>query len=126
MTSASAQIAAKARRLAPFLKSGVVTLQGPQGSGKSALVEELVRLKREEGVRCAAASLDGECGGPLGRREIRRAYVGRAGVLSYSCCGATMNGLVAGEELRRIQLWLSRLQHCGRRQSSPELTGGAG
>lgn len=59
MSSAAEQIAAKARRLAPYFTSGVVALQGPQGSGKSALVAALVALKRAEGVRCAAASLDG-------------------------------------------------------------------
>lgn len=60
MSTAAEQIAAKARRLAPYFTSGIVTLQGPQGSGKSALVKALVELKRKEGVRCAAASLDGE------------------------------------------------------------------
>lgn len=60
MTTAAEQIAAKARRLAPYFTSGIVTLQGPQGSGKSALVKALVKLKRKEGLRCAAASLDGE------------------------------------------------------------------
>lgn len=62
MSTAAEQIAAKARRLAPYFTSGIVTLQGPQGSGKSALVKALVELKRKEGVRCAAASLDGEYG----------------------------------------------------------------
>lgn len=60
MSTAAEQIAAKARRLAPYFSSGIVTLQGPQGSGKSALVKALVELKRKEGLRCAAASLDGE------------------------------------------------------------------
>ena len=71
MSSISSTTAHQAKILADFVKAKLetarrrpmmVSMQGPQGAGKSTLASALVNLLAAVKIRCTVSSLDGECG----------------------------------------------------------------
>ena len=69
--STSSTTAYQAKILADFVKAKLetarrrpmmVSMQGPQGAGKSTLASALVDLLAADKIRCTVSSLDGECG----------------------------------------------------------------